>query len=269
MATTNQTRPIALTIAGSDCSGGAGIQADLKTFAANGIYGASALTALTAQNTLGVQAVHTPPADFIEQQLQSVFSDLKVAAVKTGMLANREIVDAVVVQLNAHPSIPVVADPVMVATSGDPLLADDAVEAVRTRLVPRATLLTPNLDEAAHLLQCKPASTADEMVVQARAIMQLGCNAVLVKGGHFSGDEAADVLLCADGSIEWLKATRVETKNTHGTGCTLSAAIAAQLALGKDLTSAAQEAKAYLTRALIAGANQHIGGGHGPVDHQV
>ena len=269
MATTNQTRPIALTIAGSDSSGGAGIQADLKTFAANGVYGASALTALTAQNTMGVQAVHTPPADFVDQQLRSVFSDLSVAAVKTGMLANREIVDAVVAQLEAYPSIPVVADPVMVATSGDPLLADDAVESVKTRLVPRATLLTPNLDEAAHLLQCKPAATTDEMLVQAKAIMQFGCNAVLVKGGHFSGNEAVDVLLCADGSIEWLRAPRVETKNTHGTGCTLSAAIAAQLARGKVLSIATQEAKNYLTRALLAGANQRIGKGHGPVEHQV
>ncbi len=267
MSEPTPTRPIALTIAGSDSSGGAGIQADLKTFAANNVYGASAITALTAQNTTGVQAVHTPPAEFVGAQLDSVFADLKVAAIKTGMLANHDIIEIVVEKLNAQPSIPLVADPVMVATSGDPLLAPDAMEAVRTRLVPRATLLTPNLDEAAKLVQAKVATSKDEMLAQAKQILTLGCHAVLVKGGHFDGDEAADLMVGTDGDVQWFSARRIATQNTHGTGCTLSAAIAAQLALGHDLVTATREAKAYLTRALEAGATQNIGQGHGPVDH--
>lgn len=261
------TRPIALTIAGSDSSGGAGIQADLKTFSANRVYGASAITALTAQNTVGVQAVHTPPAEFVGAQIDSVFADLKVAAIKTGMLANRDIIEIVVEKLNAQPSIPLIADPVMVATSGDPLLAPDAMDAVRTRLVPRATLLTPNLDEAAQLLQTGTATTSEEMVVQARQILTLGCDAVLLKGGHFEGEEAADAMVRSDGQEQWFSARRVATENTHGTGCTLSAAIAAHIAQGLDLAAAIGEAKTYLTRALEAGASQKVGMGHGPVDH--
>ncbi len=269
MNSKNLTRAIALTIAGSDSSGGAGIQADLKTFAANAVYGASAITALTAQNTLGVQAVHTPPAEFIQQQLKSVLADLSVAAIKTGMLANKGIIEAVSATLNEHPEIPVVADPVMVATSGDPLLEPAAIDAVRSKLLPRATVLTPNLDEAAQLLETKPANSEDEMIGQAKDIIAFGCAAVLLKGGHFSGDAAPDLLVTSDGKTEWFSAKRVETNNTHGTGCTLSAAMAAQLALGKDLIAATSEAKSYLTRALQAGAGQTIGRGHGPVDHQV
>ena len=269
MNSENLTRPIALTIAGSDSSGGAGIQADLKTFAANAVYGASAITALTAQNTLGVQAVHTPSAEFVRQQLESVLSDLSVATIKTGMLANQGIIEAVSRTLSEYANIPVVADPVMVATSGDPLLEPAAVHAVRTKLLPRATLLTPNLDEAAQLLETKPATSEHEMIGQAKDIVALGCAAVLLKGGHFAGDVAADLLVTSDGTTEWFSAKRVNTKNTHGTGCTLSAAMAAQLALGKDLIAATFEAKSYLTRALQAGAGQAIGRGHGPVDHQV
>ena len=269
MTTSIPNRPIALTIAGSDSSGGAGIQADLKTFAANGVYGASAITALTAQNTVGVQAVHTPPSDFVGQQLESVLSDLKVAAVKTGMLANQEIIETVLDKLNKHSSIPLIADPVMIATSGDPLLAPDAIDTIRKSLLPRAKLLTPNLAEAARLLQCEEAATREEMISQGQKITDLGCHATLIKGGHFGGSNADDVLVLSDGSHEWFSVPKVKTHNTHGTGCTLSAAIAAHLAHGEDLVSAIGSAKTYLTRALKAGAGQNIGHGHGPVDHLV
>jgi hydroxymethylpyrimidine/phosphomethylpyrimidine kinase len=266
--------PAVLTIAGSDSSGGAGIQADLKTFTALGVYGASVLTALTAQNTRGVTAVHTPPAEFVVAQIAAVFDDLRIAAVKTGMLANAGIVAAVATALAGHPSVPVVVDPVMVATSGDSLLEPDAVAAVRTKLIPCATLITPNLPEAAALLGAKIADTLAEAEAQARALLSLGSKAVLVKGGHRQGVEAIDILATADGRIEHIGAPWIVTQNTHGTGCTLSAAIAALLARdeaaasdGAALLNAVRGAKSYLTSALEAGADMKIGRGHGPVDH--
>lgn len=266
--------PAGLTIAGSDSSGGAGIQADLKTFTALGVYGASVLTALTAQNTRGVSAVHTPPADFVAAQIAAVFDDLRVAAVKTGMLANAQIVTAVASALAERPTIPVVVDPVMVATSGDSLLEPDAVAAVRTRLITCATLITPNLPEAAALLGTKVADTLSEAEAQAKALLGLGCRAVLVKGGHRQAAEAIDVLAIADGRIEHIRAPWIATRNTHGTGCTLSAAIAALLARDNAATtdpaaiaSAVRRAKSFLTRALESGAELQVGGGHGPVDH--
>lgn len=262
------TRPaIALTIAGSDSSGGAGIQADLKTFTAHGVYGASVLTALTAQNTRGVSAVHTPPADFVRAQLAAVFDDLDVGAAKTGMLANAGIIEAVATCLEQRPAMPVVVDPVMIATSGDRLLDEDAVAVMKARLLPLATLVTPNLAEAAALLDQPQATTVEAAGRQARDLVAAGCRAVLVKGGHLTGSTAIDVLARSDGSVAHVQSARIATQNTHGTGCTLSAAIAARLATGMDLQDAVRHAKAFLAAALEHGARLRIGHGHGPVDH--
>ncbi len=260
------TTPIALTIAGSDSSGGAGIQADLKTFAAFATYGASVITALTAQNTTGVQGVHAVSPEFVAAQIASVLSDLDVGAVKTGMLANTGIIAAVAAALAKVPAIPLVVDPVMVATSGDPLLEADAVEAFKSMLFPRAALITPNLPEAARLLGQRQAKTEAEALAQLTALGQLGAKAVLLKGGHGSGPEAVDLLLIG-GMVRRIASPRIETHNTHGTGCTLSAAIAALLARGTDLETAVVRAKLYVHRAIEAGRDTRIGHGHGPVDH--
>lgn len=258
---------IAMTIAGSDSSGGAGIQADLKTFSALGVYGASVLTALTAQNTQGVSAVHAPPAAFVVQQIDAVLDDLEVGATKTGMLANASIVLGVTQALSRRPALPLVVDPVMVATSGDRLLEPDAIEAYKSRLIPRATLITPNLHEAAALLDEPVAGSLCAAEAQARRLLSLGCGAVLVKGGHREAAEAVDVLALSDGTVVHISAPWVKTGNTHGTGCTLSAAIAALLATGSPLVEAVKGAKRYLSSALAAGAGMRVGRGHGPVDH--
>lgn len=258
---------IALTIAGSDSSGGAGIQADLKTFSALGVYGASAITALTAQNTKGVTGVHAAPAAFVGQQIEAVLEDLEVGAVKTGMLANAGIVLAVAEALEKRPSLPVIVDPVMVATSGDRLLEPEAVDAYKRRLIPRAALITPNLQEAAALLDEPVARDLAAAERQARALLAFGCAGVLVKGGHRAAAEAVDVLALADGTLLHIAAPWVDTENTHGTGCTLSAAIAALMASGLPLVEAVRGAKRYLTVALAAGRDLEIGRGHGPVDH--
>ncbi len=258
---------IALTVAGSDSSGGAGIQADLKTFSAFGVYGASVLTALTAQNTRGVEAVWTPPADFVTAQMRAVFADLTVKAVKTGMLANAEIVHAVATALAAEaPAVALVVDPVMVATSGHMLLEPDAVAALRDRLLPRARLVTPNIPEAARLLGTSEAMTDREMADQAVALARLTGQAVLLKGGHAAGAAAIDVL-ASKGGIRRYETPRVDTSHTHGTGCTLSAAIAALLALGVPLEEAVDRGKTYVWRALEHGRTLGVGRGHGPVDH--
>jgi hydroxymethylpyrimidine/phosphomethylpyrimidine kinase len=257
---------IALTIAGSDSSGGAGIQADLKTFSALGVYGASAITALTAQNTHGVEAVHAVPPDFIRQQIEVVARDLVIGAIKIGMLATSPIIKAVAKGLDAMPGVPVVLDPVMVAASGDSLLDEDAVETLRAVLVPRATLITPNLPEAAKLLGQGRAKDEREMAAQARALHRLGADAVLIKGGHAEGKEAVDILSDSEGEL-WLAAPRVKTCNTHGTGCTLSSAIAAELAKGASLRDAVAAAKAYVTAAIEAADQLQIGKGRGPVHH--
>lgn len=258
--------PIALTIAGSDSSGGAGIQADLKTFAALGVYGCSVLTALTAQNTSGVQGVHTVPPAFIAAQFDAVMADLAVGAIKTGMLATRETVEIVARSLAAHAHLPIVVDPVMVATSGDVLLAPEAIDAVRQRLIPLAEIITPNLPEAARLLDARIATDEAEMAEQGRALLQLGAKAVLIKGGHAEGGAAVDLLLSADG-LHRLALPRIATANTHGTGCTLAAAIAAFLAAGLPQTEAVQRAKSFVWLALRAGKDMGIGKGHGPLDH--
>jgi hydroxymethylpyrimidine/phosphomethylpyrimidine kinase len=262
--------PVALTIAGSDSSGGAGIQADLKTFSALGVYGASVLTALTAQNTRGVQGVHPVPVQFITAQMVSVLDDLSIGAVKTGMLGTAAIVEGVAAALAERArGVPLVVDPVMVATSGDVLLAPDAIEAVRRRLLPLAEVVTPNLPEAARLLDAPEARSDDDMVGQARAIARLGSAAVLIKGGHGEGRDAVDILLVGgpDGRIVRLTRPRIDTLNTHGTGCTLSAAIAAARARGLALDAAVAAAKEYLWQALAAGRALRLGGGHGPVHH--
>lgn len=264
------TPPIALTIAGSDSSGGAGIQADLKTFTALGVYGASVITALTAQNTLGVCAIHAVPPAFIAAQIDAVAEDLAIAAVKTGMLGDAATVLAVCAGLERHHLAPLVVDPVMVATSGDVLLAADAIDAVRQELIPRAALITPNLAESAALLGVAPARSLDEMETQARQLLALGPAAVLVKGGHHvGGEQAIDILATrqAPGDVLHFAAPRIATRNTHGTGCTLAAAITAHLALGKSLVDAVGAAKAYLSAALAAGRDHAIGHGSGPVDH--
>ncbi len=258
--------PIALTIAGSDSSGGAGIQADLKAFSAFGVYGASVLTALTAQNTRGVDDVLPIAPAFVTSQLQSVFSDLAVGAAKTGMLANAGIINAVVDALERQPDVPLVCDPVMVATSGDVLLDPDAIGALRTRLIPRAVLITPNMPEAARLLDRPEAHDEEEMIAQARVLKGLGCGAVLLKGGHGGGAMATDILV-HDGGVERLEMPRIETRHTHGTGCTLAASVAALLASGDSLPTAVRRAKSYVWHALEAGRNLGVGRGNGPVDH--
>ena len=258
--------PIALTIAGSDSSGGAGVQADLKTFAALGVYGASVLTALTAQNTQGVAAIHDVPADFIAAQIDAVFADLAVNAVKIGMLSRSAAIETVARGLARHRAQNIVLDPVMVATSGDRLLAQEALDTLRRELIPRALVVTPNLPEAALLTGASIARDEREMEIQARKILLLGCRHVLIKGGHGEGAEAVDLLI-GESKVLRLEAKRIASKNTHGTGCTLSSAIAAGLAKGLDIVTAVNEAKTYVTGAIAAADRLSVGRGHGPLDH--
>ena len=260
------TTPVALTIAGSDSSGGAGIQADLKTFAAFGVYGASVITALTAQNTTGVSGIHQVPADFVTAQIDAVFADLAVGAVKIGMVAQLATIDAIAAGLSRWSPRHIVLDPVMVATSGDRLLAADAVEALRTRLIPRASLITPNLPEAAALLDEPVATNEADVERQGRRLLSLGCKAVLIKGGHGQGSESIDYLIDAERTIA-LAAPRIATKNTHGTGCSLSSAIAAGLARGDDMEAAVRNAKAWISAAIAAADKFTVGHGHGPIHH--
>jgi hydroxymethylpyrimidine/phosphomethylpyrimidine kinase len=257
---------IALTIAGSDSSGGAGIQADLKTFSALQVYGASVITALTAQNTLGVEETHVVPPDFVLAQMRAVAADLAVGAIKIGMLASSAVIEAVAEGLQDFPNVPVVLDPVMVAASGDVLLDADAVEVLHSVLMPLATLITPNLAEAASLLGQPVARNEYEMAAQALKLRETGANAVLIKGGHAEGSTAVDILFEGDEPVR-LEAPRAETSNTHGTGCTLSAAIAAELAKGAPLAKAAATAKAYVTAAIFTADELEIGEGRGPVHH--
>ncbi|SHO65877.1 hydroxymethylpyrimidine kinase /phosphomethylpyrimidine kinase [Pseudoxanthobacter soli DSM 19599] len=259
--------PIALTIAGSDSGGGAGIQADLKTFSALGVYGASVITALTAQNTLGVSAVHDVPPAFVRAQMDAVFSDLDVRAVKIGMVSRADVIRTIAEGLDAHGAGPVVVDPVMVAASGDSLLVPEAVAVLSEALVPRAFLLTPNLPEAARLSGQPVAETESEMIGQGERLLSLGARAVLMKGGHAGGAESADVLLTREAAPRWYRAPRHATTNTHGTGCTLSSAITAGLADGLPLGDAVAMAKDYLTAAIRAADVLQIGAGHGPVHH--
>ena len=260
------TTPIAVTIAGSDSGGGAGIQADLKTFSALGVYGASVIAALTAQNTRGVTAVHDVPAEFVAAQIDAVFSDLAVGAVKIGMLSQPAVIEAVAAGLARHRMTNVVLDPVMVATSGDKLIADEAIAVLRRVLIPLALVITPNLPEAAALLDAPVAQSESQMQKQAEQLLSLGARAVLIKGGHGEGSDAVD-LLVEPNAVARLAAERIPTRNTHGTGCTLSSAIAAGLAKGMPLAEAVRAAKAYITASIAAADTLHIGHGHGPVHH--
>ena len=264
---TVKTTPIALSIAGTDPTAGAGLQADLKTFSALGVYGATVVTALVAQNTTGVQAIQEIPPAFVRAQMDSVFSDLAVAAVKIGMLSQPAIIEAVAGGLEAWAGPPIVLDPVMVAASGDPLIADAAVAVLTRLLFPKALLITPNLFEAARLLGRPPAVDEAEMVAQGTALLDLGPAAVLVKGGHATGDESADVLVQSGRDPVWFRAPRIATRNTHGTGCTLSSAITAGLAKGAALEEAVGEGKRFIAAAIAAADRLMIGRGHGPVHH--
>ncbi len=256
--------PIALTIAGSDSSGGAGIQADLKTFAAFGVYGASVITALTAQNTVAVRAIADVEADFVGRQIDAVVEDLDVRAAKTGMLARVAVIEVVAERMRAHPLPYLVVDPVMVATSGDVLLEPAAVACLRERILPLATLVTPNLREA-EVLTGRPVTNAAQMREAARALVDLGARAALVKGGHSAGTSEAVDLLYDGRDFHEFSAPRIATRSTHGTGCTLSAAIAAALARGCVLEAAVAAAKRYVTRAIETAPG--IGHGAGPLNH--
>src|ERR1700731_330092 len=258
--------PVSLTMAGSDSSGGAGIQADLKTFAALGVYGASVITAVTVQNTTGVSGIHLVPADFVTAQMDAVLGDLDVNAVKIGMVAQLATIDAIAAGLTRWSPQHVVLDPVMVATSGDRLLAADAVDALRARLIPRASLVTPNLPEAAALLDEPVASSESAIENQGKRLVALGCRAVLIKGGHGQGSESIDYLIDGGGIIT-LAAPRIATKNPHGTGCSLSSAIAARLARGDDMETAVRNAKAWVSAAIAAADRLGVGHGHGPIHH--
>lgn len=257
--------PIVLTVAGSDPSGGAGIQADLKTFSALGSYGCAVLTSLTAQNTKGVTGIHAVPADFVAEQISTLFDDVKVDAAKIGMLANASIARAVAQSMRSSMTCPVVMDPVMVSTSGSRLVDDDALDAIR-ELLPLVAVVTPNVHEAAVLSRRPLATTTVEMADQGQALRDLGAQRVLVKGGHIDGPEAVDVWVDADGISE-VREPWIDTDHTHGTGCTLSAAIAAFYAHEHDWLSSVRKAKTWLNGALVAGADLGIGHGNGPVHH--
>lgn len=255
-----------LSIAGSDSGGGAGIQADLKTFAALGCYGMSAITALTAQNTLGVSAIHAAPPEFLAAQIDAVVGDIGVQAVKIGMLHSPAIVHAVAQAIDRHALRYVVLDPVMVSAAGARLIESEAVQALVTELFPRATLVTPNLDEAALLLD-RPIATAEDMQATAQALLQLGARAVLLKGGHLPGDQVIDILLQRGGESHTMQAPRVHTRNLHGAGCTLSSAVAAFLAQGLPLRLAVEAAHSYVVDAIKEGAHVRTGQGAGPLNH--
>ena len=256
-----------LTIAGSDSGGGAGIQADIKAISAMGCYAASAITAITVQNTLGVQAVHPVPLDILRGQIDAVLSDIGADVVKIGMLHSSEVVILVAEMIEKYGIRNVVLDPVMVSTSGHRLIEEDAVEVIKSRLLPLARVITPNVPEAEILAGCKIAGE-DEFEAIARRLSDNGNVSVLMKAGHLSGDSLVDYFYNAeDDTITRLQSKRVQTKNTHGTGCTLSSAFAAALAKGEGLTMAATSAKRYIEQAIISGAEYEIGKGHGPVNH--
>lgn len=258
--------PRVLSIAGSDSGGGAGIQADLKTFAALGCYGMTAITALTAQNTCGVRAIHGVPPQMLRDQIDAVLEDIGADAVKIGMLHAPEIVRTVAEAIDRHALKNVVFDPVMVATSGAVLIDNTAVDVLVRELFPRVAVITPNLDEAA-LLVGRPLMSAQDMEQAARALLGKGARAVLLKGGHLPGDTVIDLLVTNTGEKFWMQAARINSPNTHGTGCTLSSAMAAHLALGETLVDAVQHARAYVREALLSGAQVRTGKGSGPLNH--
>jgi len=255
-----------LSIAGSDSGGGAGIQADLKTFSALGCYGMTAITALTAQNTTGVQAIHGVPAAFLKVQLQSVLDDIGVDAVKIGMLHSPDVVEVVAWAIDHYGLRQVVLDPVMVATSGDRLIAQETVAVLVSELFPRVQLVTPNLDEASLLLQ-KNLSQVDELQPAAIELLNMGAKAILLKGGHLPGNVLCDVLHQSGGEAVVYQSPRIHSRNVHGTGCSLSSAIAANLALGKNMADAVASAREFIRQAITDGAGVKTGQGHGPLNH--
>jgi hydroxymethylpyrimidine/phosphomethylpyrimidine kinase len=256
-----------LTIAGSDSGGGAGIQADLKTFSAIGCFGMSVITALTAQNTQGVKAIHAVPPAFTVEQIEAVLSDIGADAIKIGMLYSAELIEAVAQELKKHGARKIVLDPVMVAQSGDKLLQDNAIEAIKTHLMPLADVVTPNIPEAS-VLCGRPLTQRSDIESAAEALAKYGSRSILIKGGHGDESKSTDLLfLAGEGRFVSLEADRIETRNNHGTGCTLSSAIASYMAKGKDIEEAVQEAKTFINQALAAGAHYKIGHGHGPVHH--
>jgi hydroxymethylpyrimidine/phosphomethylpyrimidine kinase len=257
---------IALTIAGSDSGGGAGIQADLKTFAALGVYGVSVITAVTAQNTKGVSAVHDVPTDMIAAQTDAIFSDFAVGAVKIGMLSRAATIETVAAALQRWQERQVVLDPVLIASSGVHLLAADAIDVLKRVLIPRARVLTPNLPEAAALLGLPVASTENEMHTQARRLLELGAETVVIKGGHGGGTTSVDLIVTRDDVVR-LSLPRIAARNSHGTGCTFSAAIAAGLAKGLSVEAAVVAAKDYVHAALAAADALGVGSGRGPLHH--
>ena len=255
-----------LSIAGSDSGSGAGIQADLKTLSALGCYGMTAITALTAQNTTGVQAIHGVPAVFLKAQLQSVLDDIGVDAVKIGMLHSPDVVEVVAWAIDHYGLKQVVLDPVMVATSGDRLIAQETVAVLVSELFPRVQLVTPNLDEASLLVQ-KNLSQIEELQPAGLELLAMGAKAVLLKGGHVQGDVLCDVLHQSGTDARVFQSTRIHSRNVHGTGCSLSSAIAAYLALGHDMHTAVEQARAFIRQAIASGAAVKTGEGHGPLNH--
>jgi hydroxymethylpyrimidine/phosphomethylpyrimidine kinase len=256
-----------LSIAGSDPSGGAGIQADLKTISTHGCYGMAAITALTAQNTQGVFGVHEVPHDFVAQQINVLFDDIRIDAIKIGMAGSVATIATIAEEIQRHKPKIIVLDPVMVAQSGDALLSQLAIDALRRDLMPLASIITPNIPEAEMLLRKKFSDFDYDMSAMAKALLKLGARGVLLKGGHLSGPKSMDVFVCADGTSESFEAPRLQTKNTHGTGCTLSSALACWLARGLPQAEACRAAKKYITASLQAGAALNIGKGAGPVHH--
>jgi hydroxymethylpyrimidine/phosphomethylpyrimidine kinase len=259
--------PIILTIAGSDSSGGAGIQADIKAISATGSYACSVITAITAQNTLGVLAIFPIPLEHIEKQLDAVFTDLNVVAVKVGMLADGDIIKIVVAKIKQYQPKFLVVDPVMITTSGESLLAQPAIGILKSELLPLANIITPNLPEAAALIGSAVPRNQAEMVNMAKDLRQLGAKAILLKGGHLVDDENSTDLLILPTHVQLLTAKRINTHNTHGTGCTLSSAIASYLAHGNDLLLAVQLSKRYISKAIAHADDLEIGNGNGPVNH--
>lgn len=256
-----------LTIAGSDCSGGAGIQADIKTISALGCYAASAITAVTVQNTCGVSAIHPIPAEYVKSQIEAVMTDIKPEAVKIGMINDVEIVRAIASSIKTYRPKFVVFDPVMVSTSGCKLIEDKAIKAIKNELIPLSTIITPNLKEAI-VLTGDNISHAGSMIEAGRKILNYGCHSVLVKGGHLDGDDMCDVLcINGDSNPYTFTARKIDSHNTHGTGCTLSSAIATNLALGYTLQEAVNRAKEYVYKGILTGKDIHIGNGHGPLNH--
>lgn len=260
------TYPVVLSIAGTDPSGGAGIQADLKTFSALGCYGMSVITALVAQNTQGVRSIHTVPPGFVQDQLNAVLEDIRPDAIKIGMVHTPELAVVIASTLKRYPDIPVVFDPVMIATSGDRLIEEPTVQAIINELFPLTTVITPNMDEASYLINAK-IETVEDMADAGGEIMALGCKNVLLKGGHLKSSKLTSMLFDKKGVVETYTSERIETNNIHGSGCTLSSATAAYIARGKGLNKAVAFAQEYINGAILNGADVAIGHGNGPLNH--